>query len=321
MWAALAAVIAALAGGPVPAAADATGGPVDLSAPYEYLGWGDPQPPAQVIAATGVRSLTLAFILSHGACNPEWDGRRPLLGGPDQAAIEAIRAAGGEVVVSFGGWSGVKLGNSCKTPSALAAAYQKVIDAYGLGAIDIDIEHTEFASATARRRVVAALQIVQRADPAVEISVTLGVGEAGPERDGDSLISDAAAIGFQPTVWTGMPFDFGRPLTPMGEASIRATEGLEREIASVYHLSAPAAYERAGISSMNGDTDEAVETVRVADLETMLAFATAEHLGRLTFWAVNRDRPCEAGLNPGEDCSGIAQQPYAFTDVIARYGG
>jgi hypothetical protein len=28
--------------------------PVELAAPYEYLGWGSPQPPAGVLAATGV---------------------------------------------------------------------------------------------------------------------------------------------------------------------------------------------------------------------------------------------------------------------------
>ena len=140
-----------------------------LAAPYEYLGWGDPQPPASVIETTGVQDLTMAFMLSKGTCNPEWDGQRPLLGGVDQAAIEAVRAAGGDVVVSFGGWSGKKLGSACKTPAALAAAYQKVIDAYSLRAIDIDIEHGEFNNKKTRRRVVEAL--VRRA-----------AGEPGPRR-------------------------------------------------------------------------------------------------------------------------------------------
>src|SRR5271166_3288067 len=133
-------------------ASSAAAQPVELAAPYEYLGWGDPQPPTSVMAWTGLDDLTLAFILSHGSCNPEWDGSRPLLGGSDQAAIESIRAAGGEVDVSFGGWSGKKLGNSCRTPAALAAAYQKVIDAYSLKAIDIDIEHGEFTNKKVRKR-------------------------------------------------------------------------------------------------------------------------------------------------------------------------
>lgn len=295
--------------------------PVELAAPYEYLGWGEPQPPASVIAATASQDLTLAFILSHGRCNPEWDGRRPMLGGADQAAIESIRAAGAEVDVSFGGWSGKKLGSSCKTPAALAAAYQKVIDAYSLKAIDVDIEHGEFTSATVRKRVIEALAIVHAQSPSLEISVTFGTEESGPEATGRSLIADAAAIGFQPSVWTVMPFDFGRPLTDMGHASIRALEGLERDLVSAYGISQALAYQHAGISSMNGQTDEASETVSVEDLETMLAFAQQNHIARFTFWAVNRDRQCAGGENAGEDCSGITQQPYAFTDVIARYHG
>ena len=306
---------AAVALSPVLASAQ----PVEMAAPYEYLGWGDPQPPTSVMAAAGIQDLTLAFILTHGKCNPEWDGGRPLLGGSDQAAIEAIRAAGGEVDVSFGGWSGKKLGNSCSSPAALAGAYQKVIDAYALNAIDIDIEHGEYTNKKVRKRVIEALAIVQREDPGIEISVTFASEEDGPEADGRSLIADAAAIGFQPSVWTIMPFDFGAALTNMGAASIRAVEGLAADLVDAYRISAADAYEHAGISSMDGDTDEKDETVSVEDFEAMLVFAQSQHLARFTFWAVNRDRACSEGETPGEDCSGIAQQPYAFTDVDARF--
>jgi chitinase len=293
--------------------------PVEMAAPYEYLGWGEPQPPTSVMAATGIQDFTLAFILTRGKCNPEWDGERPLLGGTDQRTIEAIRVAGGEVDVSFGGWSGKKLGNSCRTPTALAGAYQKVINDYSLHAIDIDIEHTEFTSRKVRKRVIEALAIVHADDPSLEISITFGTEETGPEPDGRSLIADAAAIGFQPTAWTIMPFDFGAPLTDMGHASIRAVEGLAQDLVAAYGITAAVAYEHAGISSMDGQTDESDETVSVENFETMLAFAQLHHLARFTFWAVNRDRPCTGGETPGEDCSGISQSPYTFTDVVARF--
>jgi hypothetical protein len=304
------------------AATPASAQTVYRAAPYEYLGWGEPQPPASVMSATGVRDLTLAFMLAKPTgCAPSWDGSRPLSGGSDQTAIESIRAAGGDVDVSFGGWSGRKLGNACRSASALAGAYQQVIDAYSLKAIDIDIEHTEFENATVRKRVVAALAKVRLANPGLGISVTLGTAEAGPEAAGRSLIADAAAIHFQPDAWTVMPFDFGAPLTDMGHASIRAVEGLAADLERAYGISAASAYEHAGISSMNGHTDEASETVSVEDFRTMLAFARQKNLARFTFWAVNRDRQCRSGLNQGEDCSGIAQAPYAFTDVIAEYQG
>jgi chitinase len=172
-----------------------------------------------------------------------------------------------------------------------------------------------------RKRVIEALAIVHAQDPSLEISVTFGTEEGGPEPDGRSLIADAAAIGFQPSAWTIMPFDFGAPLTDMGHASIRALEGLQRDLVAAYGISPGAAYEHAGISSMNGETDESDEAVSVEDFETMLAFAQQNHIARFSFWAVNRDRPCTGGENAGEDCGGIAQTPYAFTDVIARYHG
>ena len=122
-------------------------------------------PPADVLGATGIHDLTLAFILAHKGCHPEWDGSRPLLGGSDAAAIAAVRTAGGDVDVSFGGWSGSKLGTACKTAPALTAAYQQVVEDYGLSAIDIDIEHTEFTQKATRERVIEALAGLQQEDP------------------------------------------------------------------------------------------------------------------------------------------------------------
>ncbi|WP_399079113.1 ricin-type beta-trefoil lectin domain protein [Streptomyces zaehneri] len=69
---------------------------------------------------------------------------------------------------------------------------------------------------------------------------------------------------------------------------------------------------------MNGITDNS-ETVTVADFRTILAYAQQRHLARLTFWSVNRDRPCTGG--GADTCSGIAQQPWDFTRVFAQYAG
>jgi chitinase len=306
--------------GPAPAVG-ASPQPVGMAAPYEYLGWGDPQPPTEVMATTGVQDLTLAFILSQGRCHPAWDGTRPLLGGSDQAAIDSIRAAGGDVDVSFGGWSGNKLGTSCKSPATLAAAYQTVITDYALQAIDIDIEHKEIASAATRKRVIAALALVQQNNPGLEISLTFGTNENGPNAQDESLISDAASIGFQPTAWTIMPFDFDAPVSDMATVSIQAAQGLDAYLAATFHETAAAAYAEMGISSMNGDTDEADETVSVANFQNLLGFAQDNHLARFTFWSVNRDRPCGGADTTSSDCSGISQEPYAFTDIVAQYHG
>jgi hypothetical protein len=60
--------------------------------------------------------------------------------------------------------------------------------------------------------------------------------------------------------------------------------------------------------------------VSLSDFRVIRAYARAHHLARFTFWAVNRDRPC--GPNGWADaCSGIAQEPWAFTTMIARFHG
>ncbi|GAA5015453.1 chitinase [Kitasatospora paranensis] len=304
-----------------PAGQAATADPVGLNAPYEYLGWGSPQKPADVMAATGVKQFTLAFMLSDGGCNPKWDGSRALTGGSDQSAIKAIRAAGGDVVVSFGGWSGNKLGEKCSSAGALAGAYQKVIDAYGLKAIDIDIEDTEVANATVRQRVVSALKTVKGNNPGIREYVTFGTTTIGPDADGLDLIRKGAAAGLALDGWTIMPFDFGSHSGAMGTVSTKAADGLQKAVASAYGYDSATAYRHIGISSMNGRTDESDETVSTADFTTIANYAKAHHLARFTFWAVNRDRSCPSGTSAGDSCSGISQSPYAFTKIVAGYHG
>ena len=288
------------------------------TAPYYYLD-ADGPPPAQIMAATGVRRFTLAFIQSDGSCNPAWQGQDPLASNPEQAVIRSIRAAGGDVAVSFGGMGGTKLGVTCATPAALAAAYQKVIDAYRLHAVDMDIEDTEISAAAVRQRVISALVILGRRDPGLMISVTIGAEPTGPDDAGRDLIMRAAADGLRVDAWTIMPFDFSARVPSMGRASVQAAEALKNDLMSAFHESASAAYRTMGISSMNGRTDTG-EIVRVTDFETILSYAQAHHLARFAFWSVNRDRPC-APDSTADSCSGIDQAPYAFTSIVTRYLG
>ncbi|MEU0556658.1 CBM35 domain-containing protein [Dactylosporangium sp. NPDC006015] len=297
-----------------------TTGPSMAVAPYEYFGWGNPQSPTSVMSATGIKFFTLAFMLSDGGCNPLWDGSRPLTGGDDQAKINAIRGAGGDVIVSFGGWSGNKLGEKCSSASALAGAYQKVINAYGLKAIDIDIEATEFSNATVRQRVISALKTIKTNNPGIKTFVTFGTTPTGPDSDGVDLINKGAAAGLSNDGWTIMPFDFGGHSGTMGAASVSAANGLKNAVKNAYGYSDAVAYTRIGISSMNGVTDESDETVTLADFQTILAYAQQHHLARLTFWSVNRDRACGSGSD-ADSCSGVPQAAYAYTKIFVQYTG
>ncbi|MFA3843670.1 lectin [Streptomyces aureus] len=284
-------------------------------APYLYNGWGSPPNPTTVMNATGVKWFTLAFVLSNGTCNPQWDGSRPLTGGVDQQTVNTVRANGGDVIPSFGGYSGNKLESSCTSAGALAGAYQKVVNAYGLKAIDIDIEADAYSNPTVQQRTVDALKTIKADNPGIKVYVTIGTGQSGPDT---GLIDRAANSGLTVDSWTIMPFDFGGAGQNMGTLTQRAAEGLKTALKNAYGYSDDQAYRDMGISSMNGITDQN-ETVTVADFQTIFTYAQQHHLARLTFWSVNRDRPCTGGV--ADSCSGVSQQNWDYTRVFAKYTG
>jgi len=266
--------------------------------------------------ATGVTSFTMAFVLSDGGCSPAWDGSRPLTGGADQAAIEEIRAAGGDIVPSFGGWSGNKLGPNCESPEALAGAYQEVIDAYGLSAIDIDIENTdEFENETVQDRILGALKIVKANNPGIQTIVTFGTTTTGPNFYGNRLIDQAAALDAGIDIFTIMPFDFGS--SNIETDTIAAATGLKDKLVSTFGWSDAEAYSHVGISGMNGLSDQQ-EMTSVDTWTAIRDWSSSNGLGRLAFWAVNRDRPC-AGGGVQSTCSGIDQPEWEFTRITAGF--
>ncbi|WUV95111.1 chitinase [Streptomyces sp. NBC_01471] len=301
----------AQAAAPAPAAAP------QAVAPYLYNGWGSPPDPTEVQQATGVRWFTLAFVLSNGGCDPEWDGSRPLTGGVDQQTVDAVRQGGGDVVPSFGGASGNKLEESCADADALAGAYQKVIDAYGLKAIDIDIEGDAYNSADTQQKTVDALKKVKADNPGLVTYVTFPSDQSGPD---DSMIRRAADSGLTVDGWTIMPFDFGGAGKNMADLTEQAADGLANSVKSAYGYSDDEAYRHSGISSMNGVTDDQ-ETVTTADFQAITDYASEHHLARLTFWSVNRDRPCPGSYPNDDTCSGVSQDPWQFSKILARYQG
>ncbi|MGW4378717.1 carbohydrate binding domain-containing protein [Kitasatospora sp. NPDC004531] len=303
-----------------PSTGGGTPGGFKQAAPYLYNGWGNPPSPTTVMNASGVKWFTLAFVLAQNGCNPTWDSQRPLLNGVDQQTINAVRAAGGDVVPSFGGWSGNKLGPACADATALAAAYQKVIDAYQLKAIDIDIENTdEFENYTVQDRILNALKIVKQKNPGIRTIVTFGTAISGPTAPGNRLIEQSKALGADIDVFTIMPFDFGNASTDMYAATVSAANGLKNKLKSVYGWDDATAYSHLGISGMNGLSDNN-ETTSIANWTAIRDWANTNHIARLAFWSVNRDRGCPGG-GLQETCSGIAQSDWQFSTITAGFTG
>jgi len=315
-----------LPGGGGPTTGPTTGGPTTpppsgpgpmAAAPYLYEGWGNPPNPTTIMNATGVKWFTMAFMLNNGNCNPLWDGGRALTGGVDQSTINTIRANGGDVMISFGGASGPWLEHYCTSASALAAAYQKVISAYNLKAIDIDIEGTPYDNATDQQKTVDALKTIKANNPGIVEYITLGSGTGGPD---NSLINRAASAGLVVDGWGIMTFDWGNSTGNQGQLTTQAADGLKNLLKSAYGWSDDTAYRHVGISSMNGITDENAH-VTVADFNTILAYAQLHHIARFSYWSQNRDRPCPGAYPNDDTCSGVSQAAWDFTRVVAKYKG
>src|SRR5215475_7944125 len=122
------------------------------SAPYVMPLDNSPPDIPTVMAGSGQKAFMLAFILAPngGGCSPTWDGTAPVSSDTTVSGIiAAVRAQGGDVTISIGGYGGTKLGQVCGTPQATAAAYQQVIAKYALKAVDFDLEEPEYENTTA----------------------------------------------------------------------------------------------------------------------------------------------------------------------------
>jgi chitinase len=291
-----------------------------LNGPYLYTGGGNVPDAAQFMKESGSKQLTLAFVLAKGGCEPAWDGQRPLKGSEEEKIVKAVQDGGGDITPSIGGYNGNKLGEVCGSAEELAGAYQKVIDAYKLKSIDIDIEANEFEKPDARQKVIDALKIVKDKSKDTKVYLTFPTTQQGPNENGKDLIKKGAEAGLDVDGWTVMPFDFGQGDKDMAEATKSAVDGLAKTVADAYKIDQNKAYSKVGFSSMNGHTDQQGESVSPADFQKMVDYAKEKHLARVSFWSANRDRPCDSG-GGNDSCSGIDQKQWEFSKILAGYQG
>jgi len=289
------------------------------AAPYLMPQSNNPPDPVTVMNATGLKAFQLAFILAPngGGCSPTWDGTSAVSSDTAVAGvISRIRGAGGDVSVSVGGYGGTKLGQTCGTVAATAAAYQQVITKYSLKAIDFDLEEPEYENSAAIANELGAAKKLQTDNPGLFVSVTMPGTAAGTGWFGTQLLDQAKSIGFTPDNFSIMPFDGG---FNGGSSQVSALEALHGLLMSHLGWDSATAYSHEGFSGMNGKSD-AAEMFYTADFQTVYDYATSHGLGRFTFWSVNRDRAC-VGTTDNGVCSNVPQNDWDFTKFSVRFAG
>jgi hypothetical protein len=284
---------------------------------------------AAAARATGVKHYTLAFIVAGGGCRGVWGPGAEVSAAPFTRDIAALRHLGGDVTVSFGGAAGTELALACNSPEQLAAQYQAAINAYKLTSIDFDVEGAAVADRASVERRSEAIAMLERTAAAAHrrllVSLTLPVLPSGLDRYGLSVVSSAIAHRARVDVVNVMTMDFGdgpapRPAGRMGQYAIEAATSTHTQLKRLYRSRSPIQLWRmVGVTPMIGVNDQADEVFGLADASRVVAFARTKHLGRLAFWSAARDRPCPGGPRryAQDDCSSIAQQPWAFSRMFA----
>jgi chitinase len=291
------------------------------SAPYVMPLDNNPPDLPTVMAATGQKAFELAFVLAPngGGCTPTWGGTAAVSSDTTVAnIISGVRSHGGDVSVSIGGYGGTKLGQTCGTAAATAAAYQQVITKYALKAIDFDLEEPEYENTAAINNEVGAAQILQRNNAGLYVSITTAGTSAGTGYFGQNVLNTAKGLGFTPNNYSIMPFDGGFN----GAASqTSALEAFHTLLVNTFGWNSTTAYNHEGVSMMNGRSDSG-EYFYQSDFQTVLSYATGHGLSRYTFWAVNRDRACNppSGSTSGV-CSSVTQNDWDFTKYTAQFAG
>jgi len=107
--------------------------PAHVFAPYFEAYNGDSL--SGLSSQSGDKFLTLAFVQtpSQGSCTVYFNGdtSMPIASGTFGSDISAIRASGGDVIPSFGGYAadngGTEIADSCTNVASIAAVYESVI--------------------------------------------------------------------------------------------------------------------------------------------------------------------------------------------------
>ncbi|WP_370192055.1 chitinase [Streptacidiphilus sp. MAP5-52] len=260
-----------------------------------------------------------------GTCDPEWAGVTAVNDPTTSANIAALRAAGGDVRVSFGGENGTEIAANCSSPSTLAAAYQSVINQYQLTHIDFDIEGGAIADTATIDRRNQALAILERNNPSLKISYTLPVLPTGLTQDGVNLLTDAKTDGVTLDAVNVMAMDYGSSFSSdMGQDAVDAATATQAQIKSVWtNLTDAQAWSMVAVTPMIGLNDDTSETFSLADATTLVNFAKTEHLAWLSFWSATRDSQCSGGAITYTDptCSSVLQTAGQYGQTMAAYTG
>jgi hypothetical protein len=327
-------------GGPAMAPAMAAGTPLPahVYAPYyeTYLA-----PNTASLTATsqasGAKYFTLAFLQStgRGSCSLAWNGNSAQPLNYYAADIASLRAAGGDVIPSFGGYSadqgGTEIADSCKDVNAIAADYESVITTLGVTRLDMDVEAKSLNNTAGIDRRNKAIALTEQWAAAnsipLQIQYTIPVEQYGLDPNGEAVLQNAVANGATVNSVNIMVFDYyiaGEGVVNMGQAAINAANNTHAQLTSIFtNLTSAQIWNSEAMTMLPGidDYPKKTEVTYLPDAQTMLNFAQANGMNFLSIWAIQRDNGGCPGTRDSNTCSGITQNTWDFSHLLEPFTG
>jgi chitinase len=258
--------------------------PAHYAAPYLQIASSDAGDMAADKRASGVKYYTLAFLVPQSGCTAQWEDNGDRVGA-FSSQIKAVKDAGGDVIISFGGASGGELAQTCTSVAKLTAAYKNIVKTYGVTRLDFDIEGSVLDDTSANSRRDQALAALQAADPAVTVDYTLPVDPTGMESNAVNMLEAAKSKGVKVNLVDLMTMDFGDGQNALKDAE-SAANAAHGQFAQLYGGSSAAAWNKMGLTPIAGKNDDR-ETFTQSNAATLESFAASRGVQELSFWEVD----------------------------------
>ena len=334
-----AALIAPVAGSATTASAY-TALPAHVYAPYyeTYLAPNTPSITATA-QASGAKYFTLAFLQapSKGSCALDWNGLASQPLNYYASDIASLRAMGGDVIPSFGGYSadhgGTEIADSCTNVNLIAQDYEQVIQTLGVTRLDMDVESSSLnntAGIDRRNKAIALTEqwaAAQNPPIPLQIQYTLPVEQYGLDPNGEAVLQSAVANGATVTSVNIMVFDYyiaKEGVVQMGQAAINAATNTHTQLQSIFpSLTSAQIWDMEGMTMLPGidDLRKKTEVTYEPDATTMLGFAQQQNMNLLSIWAIQRDNGGCPGTVDSNTCSGITQNTWDFSHLLETFTG
>ena len=307
--------------------------PPHVFAPYfqAYL----PGDPAEFGVESGALFQNLAFLETDkpGSCQVYPNG---VATGPDYVdAAAKLRAAGGQLILSFGGAysgdNGIEIADSCTDVHAIATAYEQALVKYGATQLDMDIEDASLTNAEGIDRRNKALLEAERWAAAqgwpLKVVYTMGTGPTAPNGDAVKMLQNAVANGTRVDVVNIMTFDYyDNKQHEMATDAKSAAAALVTTLHGLWPAKTPSQlWSMVGITAMIGLDDYGsggekgpLEEFTPADAVDITVWAWQHGIALLSFWGLHRDN----GSCPGqhqEACSGVQQFQWEYSNIMGTF--